>query len=204
MNRRADDGLEIVMPPQPEQLDRESQLLLYLADEMPLEQRNALEKQLQSDCALAGELDALRAVQLSVNDAIAELDQHERAPVSDGVAARRAARSIQQWQVNRLARRPAPQETKGMPWWLYPAATAAVVMIGFLVWSSQQEVQPIGAAIETKSQLEFADAEEAALAEGLNAWFSPEAGIEPDARLAQPDDVGAFFFTPVDGQENAS
>lgn len=192
------------MPGQPEQLDREGMLLMYLADELPFEQRVALEKQLQADSALAGELDALRAAQARVHDGMAELDGSERPPVSDAVAVRRAARSIQQWKVGRLSRRPASAKVVGMPWWPYPAGVAAALVIGFLVWSSQQEVTPLHADTESKSQFEFANAEADALAEGLNAWFAPDRGMEPDTGIAQPEDVGAFFFMPIDAQENAS
>jgi hypothetical protein len=120
-------------------------LVLYLAGELANGEKTALEKRLAAEPKLAAELDRLRAAQAFCNGAISHGDQTARLPVSEGVAVRRVSRAMQQWQVDRVRAMP-PVKKKGLPlpWWCYPAAAAAAIIVGFLIWSSRQPIGPVG------------------------------------------------------------
>jgi hypothetical protein len=64
-------------------------------------------------------------------------DRSDRLAVSEGAAVRRVGRAMRQWHARRLAAAPAPAEAPSglrYPWWAYPLAAAASVVIAFLVW----------------------------------------------------------------------
>jgi hypothetical protein len=132
-----------------------------------------------------------------------ELDRLQRPPVGDGVATRRAMRAMQQWQTSRMSRLRSPAVVKSLPlpWWMYPAAAAAALIIGFLVWSSRQEVGPMPAPDMVKSHFEDVHADNVELADNLETWFDP-ARIELAESTATepPQDDGAFFLTPEETQ----
>jgi anti-sigma factor RsiW len=188
------------MPNETEHRDREGLLLLYAAGEMDAQQRGEFERLLASDTELAAQLAIVRAAQQRVGDELAELDRHERPPVSDAVATRRAMRAIQQWQVERSTsrRQTTPTRTLPLPWWMYPSAAAAALLIGVLVWSSRQEVPALNAPEQSKRNIELAAEEEDTLAEELDDSFAIEEVA--DLSLVRSDDVGAFFITPQEEQ----
>ena len=118
--------------------NNEAVLLMYLADELPAEDRAEVEQLLAVDAGLRAELERLReAMDLSV-DAIREVDRFTPLPVPRPVALRRMSRVVRQWQVARLtkAHDEADEPRRGLryPWWTYPLATAAAVLLAFLVW----------------------------------------------------------------------
>ena len=82
--------------------NNEAILLMYLADELPAEDRADVEQQLASDPALRAELDELRGVQESFAGTMERLDVETRLPVSESVAVRRATRMLRQWQVDHV------------------------------------------------------------------------------------------------------
>jgi len=117
--------------------NNEAILLMYLADELPAEDRADVEQQLASDPALRAELDELRGVQESFAGTMERLDVETRLPVSESVAVRRATRMLRQWQVdhvNGAVTEEEPIKELRFPWWSYPLTTAAAVLIAFLVW----------------------------------------------------------------------
>jgi anti-sigma factor RsiW len=117
--------------------NNEAILLMYLADELPAEDRADVEQQLASDPALRTELEELRGVQESFAGTMGRLDAETRLPVSESVAVRRATRMLRQWQVdhvNGAAAEEEPVKELRFPWWSYPLTTAAAVLIAFLVW----------------------------------------------------------------------
>jgi anti-sigma factor RsiW len=127
-------------------LDGDSLLMLYVSGELSNGEKAALERRLASEPALAAELEKLRAAQAFCAEAFAAADATATLPVGEGVAVRRVSRAMQQWQVDRI-RVAAPTQKKGLPlpWWSYPVAVAASVIIGFLVWSSRQSVNDLAA-----------------------------------------------------------
>ena len=140
--------------------------MLYAAGELPAEQQAALEARLAAEPELAAELARLRAAEEHCFAALALADEHDRLPVSEGVAVRRVARAMRQWLLDRTvaysAGAPVAARRK-LPWWVYSSATAAALLVGFLVWSVRQ---PVGAvmppdekvsAIVQQQQMELAD-----------------------------------------------
>jgi hypothetical protein len=133
------------MAAQVEQLDLESTLMLYAADELPAAERSAMDARLAAEPALASRLELLCSSRRICFDALERDDQQDRLPTSQGVAVRRVARAMRQWQVDRLVARPsapaAPRRLR-IPGWTYPTA-AAMILIGFLVWSVRQPVNAV-------------------------------------------------------------
>ena len=117
--------------------NNEAILLMYLADELPAEDRADVEQQLASDPVLRAELEELRGAQDSFVSTMERLDADTRLPVSESVAVRRATRMLRQWQVDHVNGAVAEEEPikeLRFPWWSYPLTTAAAVLIAFLVW----------------------------------------------------------------------
>src|SRR3954469_2838941 len=90
------------MQPSLSQLDREAMLLMYLAGELPDNERIAVEQRLAADAGLTLQLQQLVEAQQRVHGAIEQLDHHDRLPTSEGVASRRVMRAMHQWQVDRI------------------------------------------------------------------------------------------------------
>ena len=180
---------------EPEQLDREASLMLYASGEMSPEQRVAFEAQLASDAALAADLQRAHEAMGAAEQSIRALDERQRPPVSASVAVRRAERAMQQWAVDRL-RAPAGPAKLGrrMPWWSYPVAAAAIVIISFLVWSGRQEVPAIEADRQTQSNIAMASAE--ALAEQLDDEFALAGMSAEEQELSEIEGPRTFFINP--------
>jgi len=73
------------------QNDREAVLLLYLAEELPREDRSDLERMLRQDQSLAADLEQLRALQGQVVGGLKELDAHPLR-MSEEISTRRVMR----------------------------------------------------------------------------------------------------------------
>ena len=169
------------MPTETEQLDRDALLMLYAADELSPEQRAAVEARLAAEPELAAELGMLRSAQDQCFAALAHADEHDRLPVSEGVAVRRVSRAMKQWQVRRAlaanAVVPAAPRRK-LPWWVYPSATAAALIVGFLVWSVRQ---PVGNVMPADPKFnDYAQAQERELAEWMRQSFSMRSDFRDD------------------------
>ena len=111
-------------------------LLMYLADELPAEERAEVARRLAADADLRAELERLRTAYESFAAAVERADRSARLPVPDSVAVRRVTRELHQWHARRLAAaaRPGPAPALRYPWWVYPVAAAASIVIAFLVW----------------------------------------------------------------------
>jgi hypothetical protein len=120
-----------------EQLENnEAVLLMYLAGELPAQDRAEVEQLLATDASLRRELEALSAAHGRVASAIRDLDVAECPPVCDDAAVRQAVRAMWRWELTH-ARRPAEAPAaRGLrySWWVYPLASAAVVLLAILVW----------------------------------------------------------------------
>src|SRR5688572_32911208 len=112
-------------------------LMMYLADELPTEDRARVERILADDAAMRDELDRLRAAQESVDGALAGADAARPLPGSEAAGVRQVGRMIRHWQVERLTRaagahdRNAPRALR-FPYWSYPLAAAAAVTLAFV------------------------------------------------------------------------
>lgn len=197
------------MASQIDQLDRDALVMLYLVDELSPEERAEVDRRLAGDAELAAALAQAREALVRTTELLTGLDERQRMPVNEGVAMRRVSRSIHQWLLRRTVNPTAPAK-RGLPlpWWIYPTAAAASVIVAFLVWSQRQPVGPLPADPEAtrNMQLAEADGEAEALADWLEAGFEPraDAADHADDEAASPaspgpqapDDAGAFFIPP--------
>jgi hypothetical protein len=111
-------------------------LLLYLADELPPEDRQAIERRLESDPALAFSLDQLRSTYLEIEEGLAELDKHSGLPVTADAAARMVGREIRKRMATPRVVAPTAPARGG--WrirpFVIPGAVAASILVAGLVW----------------------------------------------------------------------
>ncbi len=114
-------------------------LLMYVADELPSDDRARVERMLADDAAMRERLEQLRAAQESVLGALAGDDAARPLPGSEAAGVRLVGRMIRHWQVERLTRAApshaahAPRNLR-FPYWSYPLAAAAAVTLAFVAW----------------------------------------------------------------------
>jgi hypothetical protein len=122
------------MKPLLQQLENESLLLLYMAGELPPEDRDELEIMLQRDGGLRAQLEALRAAHESSFGAIASLDAAE--PLQSVEPAMRSIhRSMRQWWIDQMARpQQAPAARSMMPVLAWSVGTAVAALLVFCIW----------------------------------------------------------------------
>jgi len=190
------------MPDSREQLDIESQMVLYIAGELTNGAKAAFEKRLASDPKLADDLAKLREAQVFCADTMRSGDEQMRLPVSEGVAVRRVGRAIAQWQVDRARNVTVAAKTRRIPVWAYPAAAAAVLIIGFLIWSSRQPIalppagEELAAAVSRPSVDDQNDGQEA-LADWIdNSFGNTQEAANTESALSDPG--------PLPGSDDAS
>jgi len=116
--------------------NNEAMLLMYLADELPADDRVEVEQMLASDAGLRAELESLGATHAAVMSGLSKFDKATPLPVSESVAARSISRLMKQWQIDRLARQPAaaPRRAWRVPWWVYSGSVAAAVLLAVVAW----------------------------------------------------------------------
>jgi hypothetical protein len=182
---------------------KQAVLLMYLAGELPPHDRVEVERMLAADPALRAELDRLREAQETFAAAMPALDRATRLPVPQAVAVRRVVAAMRQWYEMRRAR-PAPApEVKPLrfPWWAYPMAAAASLLIAFLVWwgNSERREGPADYAVRAPVPYEAAYAANPAMDVAL-AWEMGDTVDEPEeARsLVEPSDYNIFFLSMDD------
>jgi anti-sigma-K factor RskA len=177
-------------------VERDAQLMLYAVGEMPSARRAEFEAQLATDAALVEQLRGVREAMQRFETSLAELDARQRPPTSDAVTVRRAERAMQQWAVKRL-RRPVERAAtqRRMPWWSYPAAAAAIVVVSFIIWSDRQPVEPTEPTVSIQNEIMIGDAE--ALADRLDEEFARDSELATDDTPNMGgDELGTFFITP--------
>lgn len=142
--------------------NNEAVLMLYLAGELPPQDRVDVEQMLADDPGMRTELERMRETVALVETAMVELDRAERLPMSADVAARRVGRMAAQWNADRLAAEAAAAAAQAarphrVSKWAYPAAAvAACALISWGIWwASNSGVQgvlgPVAATNETPS-----------------------------------------------------
>ena len=127
----------------------EAILLMYAAGELPAEDRAEVERRLDADLGLREQLDWLREAYDAFGDAVARDDRSAaaRLPVPEAVAVRRVGREMLLWQARRRAAAPVEGPSRSAlryPWWAYPAAAAASVVLAFLVWWGNTDRSVVG------------------------------------------------------------
>ena len=191
--------------------NNEAILLMYLAGELPPEERAEVEQMLSDDAGLRAALEQLRGAQDAFASEIAALDRSSRLPAPESVAVRQVVRDMQRWHARRLANPPkaAPAPTLRYPWWAYPMTAAASVIIAFLVWWGNTERQTVR---YTDSGVRYEEPEYVQTDADLLAVLLSMGGM-PDLREDRPsvadptdyavlmliDEPGAAADTPSEG-----
>ena len=116
-------------------------LLMYLAGELHAEDHADLTHQLQVDASLRAELANLEASLHAVDEHFRQADQ--KASLNIARAVQHTTQAMHQWQANpaaRLASHAASQDNNlPLPWWMYPLAAAASIILAFAVWVTNRE-----------------------------------------------------------------
>lgn len=126
-----------------EALDNPQQmLLLYLADELPPEDRAEVDRQLAGDKSLALELDRLSALRLEIEQGLARLDKSSGLSLRAEAAGRQVSREIcRQLATPKVSASMAHERRhRHMMPWLVPAGIAAAVVIGIMGWIGHRQV----------------------------------------------------------------
>ena len=102
--------------------NNEALLLMYLAGELPPEDRLEVEQMLAADAGLRAELSDIQSAHDGAMSVLARLDGNRTALPAENHAIRQAMRAMKQWQVDRLARQPilVPPTRRSIPVLLYP------------------------------------------------------------------------------------
>jgi len=119
--------------------NNEAILLMYLADELPAADRAEVEQMLQSDANLRGELESLRHTQTGFEQTMLAADAEHPLPTSEQVASRQVLRMVNRWISQQLAQeaalKPMVLGSHSRRWWLYPMAVAAMLLLGFILYT---------------------------------------------------------------------
>src|SRR5437868_6016440 len=116
--------------------DDAAMLLMYLADELPTDERQQIDRRLDGDPELRQRLALLRDAQAQVIAGMDHLDDASELPVRESTATARAAAAIRQWQIERVVdiqpaiRRHNRYRLMGV----YASAAVATIVIGISVW----------------------------------------------------------------------
>jgi hypothetical protein len=124
-------------------LNSHSLLLLYIAHELPAEQRKQLETRVANEPALQAELENLRALMDASDSSIGSADAAGRDLASEAAAMRQASRAIRQWTVQRAIKKPAEvQYHRRFGWRSLSAAAAILFVVGYVGWWGMSPVAP--------------------------------------------------------------
>jgi anti-sigma factor RsiW len=128
------------------ELNNEAILLLYLADEMPAEDRAEVERMLQSDAEMRSALARLESAVGAFETAMSTSDARPLA--SESAAIRRISmamrrHSLESAAVAAASSKTAPALTLRYPWWTYPAIGAAAVLVISASWWGSRTDAPM-------------------------------------------------------------
>jgi len=123
--------------------NNEAILLMYLAGELPEEDRLEVEQMLASDPALRAELAELAALQAELTGVVARVDGGGGAdmPRREAVV-RQVSRAMTAARLQPLAAKtapaPAPRFRLHIAWWAYPIVAAALLVVGIMLLSDNR------------------------------------------------------------------
>jgi hypothetical protein len=115
--------------------NNEAILLMYLADELPPQDRAEVEKMLAADPALRTDLENLRQTQQLAIDVIESLDSTTRPPVPPITAQNQVSSLIHKWIVKNRRASVETVTSHRFPWWRTSFATAAAMLITYYIWA---------------------------------------------------------------------
>jgi anti-sigma factor RsiW len=118
--------------------NNEAILLMFLAGELPEDDRVEVEQMLASDPALRAELAELQALHEGINAVLADAEETHSLPRCDAVV-RNVSRAMAASQARPIHTKPDSTDTRlsrlRIAWWAYPLAAAALLIIGVFVLS---------------------------------------------------------------------
>jgi hypothetical protein len=124
--------------------NNEAVLLMYLAGELPEEDRAEVEQMLAADPALRASLAELAALQADVDGALGWLHPVPADLPRREAAVRRVGRAIQAAQAKPPERHDPVDEPAGRrfrpAWWAYPVAAAAALIVGLVLLTDRSRV----------------------------------------------------------------
>jgi hypothetical protein len=181
-------------------------LLMYLAGELPPIDRQEVAQMLASDAVLRGELERLRETQAALEHELIALDHSE--PISSlEIAVRRLGRAMRQRQVDLAlqaarSRKPAGRGI-GVPFWLYPSAAAAAVLVAFLIWVIRYNVQDHSAGFASSTTNPSDYREQVVPPPGASDSSGPTvAGSDLKSKDLADDIQSSFGTTTSDSDDN--
>jgi hypothetical protein len=181
-----------VMPSQIQNLDRESLLMLYVADELSAEDRQRVEEMLANDPGLRAQLDELTAAQDVMAGVFSEADANRPLPAPVWSSVRRMSAAMAQWQIDRMAKPAQTLVHHGRKLgWLYAsgAIAAGIIITIFVLWSRVDDGRNPMAKMPWEDQDKQADVAQDTSADAPTSDVQ-EADATP-LRTVDPDD-----FTP--------
>jgi anti-sigma factor RsiW len=118
--------------------NNEAILLMYLAGELPEEDRVEVEQMLANDPALRAELAELAALQDGVTGILERVDAKSDLSRREAIV-RQVSRALTAARLQPLRTESAPAETARprlrIAWWAYPIAVAAALLVGIMLLS---------------------------------------------------------------------
>ncbi|MDB5356824.1 MAG: hypothetical protein JWN24_3277 [Phycisphaerales bacterium] len=165
-----------------QQLNNESVLLMYLADELPRDDRADVEQMLATDPTLRAQLSNLERAQEMFESGMARLDAAQ--PLAgESAAVRRITGAMRRNMLEYAAKAPAPVVMRrGLryPWWAYPTVAAASVLLAFLTWWGHVDsaLPKIPAAPGVQNQ--YVDSEAANQADDMRRNFESVNPTQPE------------------------
>jgi len=135
--------------------NNEAILLMYLAGELPEEDRIEVEQMLAGDPALRAELAELAALQDRVSGMMARADINSTDVSRREAVVRRVSRALTAARLEPLRTESAPADTARrrlrIAWWAYPIGIAAALLVGIMLLSDNRPMNlpaPHGGSVE--------------------------------------------------------
>src|SRR3954468_7989900 len=115
--------------------NNEAILLMYLADELPPDDRAEIEQQLAVDESLRADLDRLRDVYAATGEMLLTAANPF---FSEESAVRQTVRAMVRFQLEHRDKQKVavdePRRRLRIPTWIYPFAAAAILIIAYVAW----------------------------------------------------------------------
>jgi len=179
--------------------NNEAILLMYLAGELPEQDRLEVEQMLASDAGLRTTLAELAALQDDVTGVLARADAAQILARRETVV-RRIGRTIAAANPGRPAAAPAAPHRRRLhiAWWAYPIAAAAAFVVAIMILSDGRR-NMIAQHDLTRDFVEFDATSQAAIPQSATAQIFPEE-LERELISLRTDDVDLFSAGSPDAE----
>ncbi len=170
--------------------NNEAILLMYLAGELPAQDRLEVEQMLASDAGLRAELENVRQTQDLSMQAMDKLDEQLRTPISEALAARQIVRMM---NLRKVEKKPQPaqvqQQQRRFGWWIYIAPTAAAAVLAVVLYTVYSPNSP---GIPRTPEVTFVEYQPTYLERSLELSDSEKTDLQLVAVGNQSDKIDAI------------